>query len=135
MSKLQNFRLTLLRVESWPKFNVPWTSVLDLDFFAYTFPGDLFSDVMLHHSLPNLRSFSISFHELSCFTLPDMKECKDLTFIWIFGSEFILSSLPPNLHTFTGRGKIINMSRAAFKVRHTRCELIGEKLIFDTEEN
>ena len=131
--KLERLQLSGCKLESWPIFRVPWTSLRDLNFYlSTTSPRDLFRDVKLHQGLPNLEMVGIVIYDkFSCLTLPDMEDCKKLTRVYIKG-KFSVTSLPLQLRLLTGNGTIINMSKATFQAKHLQCHYIDDRILFET---
>ena len=132
--KLRSLWLCFFNVGSWPILSAPWTSLRDLNLEFSKSQGDLFSDVKLHHSLPNLAWVSFIIHDKrSCFTLPDMKDCRKLRAIFLYGGKFSVSRFPRDLKTFLGHGTIINMTKETFHTKNcTWCNEVSKHLIFET---
>ena len=131
--KLEFLALHYFKMESWPIFTTPWTSLTHLRLYFSTFPLDLLCDVKLHLGLPNLRIVHISIlDKVSHFNLPDMEDCKKLTWVGIGGGKMSINRFPPQLRTFIGHGTITNMSKASFQAKHRQCNFISDTILFET---
>ena len=103
----------------------------------YLAMANIFSNVELHHSLPNLEEFYI---RASCkFVLPDMGQCKVLHTIRLHEGQYFITRLPQGLKYLCGRKlihqdldpTIINMDRDSLDSQFESCE-ISNNIQFET---
>ena len=150
-SKTKELLLEDMAIETWPTLIAPWMSVTSLMLRDTRLRADLFSDVKLHHSLPNLEIFSLSVSSSTCqesvfqwcpptpIVLPDMGRCKNLKSVTLTFFHYPLCSsklsagllegdflvqdlgLPRDLREIKGIAKVANVNRASFEVLFKKC--------------
>ena len=135
---LSRLSLSAIRLELWPDFASPWTSLKKLRLLqvraelvtaGWGVNPNLFNNVELHQSLPNLEEFSI---RASCdFVLPDMGQCKYLHSICLGQGLYIITGLPHGLKHLSGHKfvlheddpTIFNMDRESLEAQFEHCEI------------
>ena len=126
--RLKLLDITSKRVESWPTFAVPWTSLKSLILFACHMSANMFLQVDLHRTLPHLETFDIRCSQVlpqsAPLVLPDMGKCSTLNNVTLGAGKYVVTSLPLGLRELCGsynlvdRGtytSIVNMDRASLK--------------------
>ena len=131
--KLEDFYiLSFTRIDNWPQFTKPWTSLRTLTWWSISEPN-VFCNVEFHQSLPNLEVLLLGIRNCSnTFILPDMGGCEKLKRIDLCGkgSMFVIR-LPRALEYLRGDGDvtIVNpcLDKATLKRRHPglRCDRIN----------
>ena len=122
---------TSSRMESWPKFITPWTSMKHLVLTGIEVRADVFHDVELHQSLPNLEELWILYCEGvptgTAIRLPDMAECKSLRRVWLVhqDSKFEVTSFPRSLKKLGHFSSITGIDRAALEEHFDDCDIWG----------
>ena len=103
-----------LRLNSWPTFDTPWTSLTKLRFGDNVRIHNIFQNVELHHSLPNLKIFEMkgtfSFPYMHPNILPDLSGCKQLEKVRLGKGDYVVNGLPSSLKNFDGTDERKGMS-------------------------
>ena len=149
--KLRSFSLIGAKLELWPDFVSPWTSLkvlflLHREYEGYGIKHDkLFENVKLHHSLPNLEQLIIGIMAAnalpgysSILVLPDMGQCKFLHTLNLGQGQYYISGLPNDLKRLSGRNfidhdlnpVIINMERKSFKEKYEACK-VSDNIVWE----
>ena len=122
------------KMDAWPIMTTPWTSMKILQLANVDIEVDLFKDIHLHHSLPNIAYFGFGVVSvLDPITLPEMGHCKDLKVVRLPTGSFRLKSLPHGIKRLEGYGEIVNYSREALEKQYG-CEVRGISFEMDMDD-
>ena len=112
------------KIERWPQLKQPLTSLKTLTWWGISNP-DIFCNVQLHESLPNLESLLLGIHKCPRpLILPLMRGCRRLKHIDLCGKGAMLvcSHVPNSLRCLRGDGDIVlvNLDEATLKRTNPR---------------
>ena len=130
---LEALSISSAKLEAWPTFIAPWTSLKILNLTDVEFGYDVFEDIKLYHSLPNLVFFGLDISttgaavvDLDWITAPAMGLCHDLKLVRLTSNsgyfDFQLDSLPRGIKRLEGHGDILNYGREDFEEQYG-CEV------------
>lgn len=92
-ANLEKLLLKGIRIDTWPAFPRPWTSLKDLYLMSPNSPFGPKTE--LHRSLPNLRTFDFGSDRYPIqLVLPDMTRCLFLEKVWLAYGQFAFTSDP-----------------------------------------
>ena len=125
--KLEDFYiLSFARIDNWPQFTKPWTSLRTLTWWTISEPN-VFCNVEFHQSLPNLEVLLLGIRNCSnTFILPDMGGCEKLKRIDLCGKgSMFVTRLPRALWSICGATATLRSSTLASTKQHSREEFRG----------
>ena len=132
---LEKLNIFSTKMDAWPIMTTPWTSMKILKLANVDIEVDLFKDINIHHSLPNLAYFGFGVVTgLDSITLPEMGQCKFLEVVGLHSGNFQLKSLPRGIKRLEGYGFIVNYSREALEKQYG-CEVRGISFEMDMDDD
>ena len=144
--KMSRLCLGGLKLEIWPYFTSPWTSLKkliliqnrsELVALGRHISANMFVNVELHQSLPNLEEFNV---RANCkLELPDMGRCKVLHTVGLGQGQYLIAGLPPGLKHLSAYKRclhdhnpiIVNTERESLEAQFEACE-IADGIQFET---